>query len=125
MKYLCLIFASKAQMSALSPAEMPAFVNAHLDYDDALRLAGHLIVSEGLQPADQAVVVRMRDGKLSVTDGPFVETNEQLGGFFLVEATSEEEAMCIAAGIPSARIGSIEVRAIRPLRSDGWEGAAR
>ncbi len=115
MRYLCLIFATDEQMSVLSPAELQAFVNAHLDYDDALRASGNLIASEGLVSADKAAVVRVRNGKLSVTDGPFIETNEQLGGFYLVEAAGEEEATRIAAAIPSARLGSIELRPVKAL----------
>jgi hypothetical protein len=112
MRYLCMIFATPAQMEAIPADELPAFVNAHLDYDDALNARGKLVASEGLESSDKAVVVRMRQGKLSVTDGPFTETHEQLGGFYLVDAASDEEAMQIAAAIPSARVGSIEVRPV-------------
>jgi len=122
MRYLCMIFATQAQVDAIPPDELPAFVNAHLDYDDQLNASGHLVASEGLEPADQAVVVRMRNGKLSVTDGPFVETNEQLGGFYFVEAASEEEALHIAAAIPSARVGSIEVRPVHTPHDATGEG---
>ena len=115
MRYLCMIFATDEQMSVLAPAEMAAFVNEHLDYDDQLRASGHLVESEGLEAARTAAVVRVRNGRLSVTDGPFVETNEQLGGFYLVEAAGEEEAVRIAAGIPSSRVGSIEVRPVGGL----------
>lgn len=115
MRYLCLIFATEAQMSAIPPAEMAAFVNAHLDYDDRLRASGHFVEAEGLEAASTAAVVRVRNGRLSVTDGPFIETNEQLGGFYLVEAASEEEAIRLAAGIPSSRVGSIELRPVLEL----------
>ncbi|WP_076997740.1 YciI family protein [Variovorax sp. KK3] len=115
MKYLCLIFATDAQMNTIPSADMPAFVDAHLDYDDALRDSGQLVATEGLEAASTAAVVRVRDGRLSVTDGPFIETNEQLGGFYLVEAASENEAVRIAAGIPSARIGHIELRQVLSL----------
>jgi len=111
-----MIFATHAQVAAIPPAELPAFVNAHLDYDEQLSASGNLVASEGLEASDKAVVVRMRDGKLSVTDGPFVETNEQLGGFYLVDAAGDEEALRIAAAIPSARVGSIEVRPVLALR---------
>jgi hypothetical protein len=110
-----MIFATEAQMGAIPSAEMAAFVNAHLDYDDRLRASGHLVESEGLQAASTAAVVRVRDGRLSVTDGPFIETNEHLGGFYLVEAASGEEAVRLAAGIPSSRIGSIELRPVFEL----------
>ena len=112
MRYLCLIYASEAQMAGVSADDMPQFVNAHLDYDDALRASGQLVETEALQAARTAAVVRVRRGELSVTTGPFAETSEQLGGFYLVDAASDDEAVRIAAGIPSARIGSIEVRPI-------------
>ena len=124
MRYLCMIFATQAQVDAIPPAELPAFVNAHLDYDDQLGASGKLVASEGLVSADKAVVVRMRNGKLSVTDGPFIETNEQLGGFYLVDAADDEEALRIAAGIPSARVGSIEVRPVL-APPEGTAGDAR
>ncbi|MDM0002879.1 YciI family protein [Variovorax sp. J22P240] len=124
MRYLCMIFATNAQMNAIPPDELPAFVNAHLDYDDRLSASGNLIASEGLESSDKAVVVRMRNGKLSVTDGPFAETNEQLGGFYLVEAASDDEAVRMAAGIPSACVGSIEVRPVSAPRGDA-QGDAR
>lgn len=115
MKYLCMIFATDAQMGTIPSAGMAAFVNEHLDYDERLRASGHLVESEGLEAASTAAVVRVRDGRLSVTDGPFIETNEQLGGFYLVEAASEEEAVRLAAGIPSSRVGSIELRPVFEL----------
>lgn len=116
MRYLCMIFATQAQMDAIPLGELPGFVNAHLDYDDQLSASGQLVASEGLESSDKAVVVRVRHGKLSVTDGPFVETNEHLGGFYLVDAASDEDAMRIAAGIPSASVGSVEVRPVATLR---------
>lgn len=122
MRYLCLIHCSQAQMAAdVPPEDMAAFVNAHLDYDDALRMAGQLAATEALETADSAAVVRVRQGKLWVTDGPFAETSELLGGFYLVDAASDDEAVRIAAGIPSARIGSIEVRPVAPMEHGPWE----
>mgnify|MGYP003576796240 CR=1 FL=1 len=114
MKYLCLIYASEAQMAGVSAEDMPQFVNAHLDYDDALRASGQLVETEALEAAHTAAVVRVRRGQLSVTAGPFAETSEQLGGFYLVEAANEEEGVRIPSAIPSARTGSIEVRPIAP-----------
>jgi hypothetical protein len=122
MRYLCMIFASDAQMGAIPPAELAAFVNEHLDYDDRLRASGHFVESEALEAATAAAVVRVRNGRLSVTDGPFIETNEQLGGFYLVEAASEEEAVRLAAGIPSSRIGSVELRPVLELARPAEEG---
>ncbi len=85
-------------------------------YDDALRKAGHLVVAHALQPVEAATTVRVRNGKLSTTDGPFAETKEQLGGFILIEARDLNEAIQVAAKIPLARRGSIEVRPIREIR---------
>ena len=113
MRYLCLIHCSDAQMaSGVPPQDMARFVNAHLDYDDALRATGQLVATEALESAHSAAIVRVRQGKLWVTDGPFAETSEQLGGFYLVDAASDEDAAHIAAGIPSARVGSIELRPV-------------
>jgi hypothetical protein len=113
MRYLCLIHCSDAQMAGgVPPEDMAQFVNAHLDYDDALRARGQLVATEALEAASGAAIVRVRQGKLWITDGPFAETSEQLGGFYLVDAASDEEAVRIAAGIPSARIGSIELRPV-------------
>lgn len=113
MRYLCLIYGTDEQTSHLSPHEMNMYIDEHIDYDAQLHARGKLVVSEALQPADAATTLRMRRNKLSVTDGPFAETSEQLGGFYLVEADSEEEALQLAAGIPSARFSSIEVRRVK------------
>ncbi|QNK66315.1 YciI family protein [Variovorax sp. PAMC26660] len=124
MRYLCLIYGTEDQTSHLSPEEMDMYINEHIDYDAQLHDRGKLVVSEALQSADTATTVRMRGNKLSVTDGPFAETSEQLGGFYLVEADSEEEALQLAAGIPSARFSSIEVRPVKSFaRSQGEQGS--
>ncbi|MGJ7504832.1 YciI family protein [Variovorax sp. ZT5P49] len=115
MRYLCMIYGTDDQTRHLSPLEMDMYLNEHLDYDAQLRAYGKLVASEALQGADTATVVRMRRSKLSVTDGPFAEVSEQLGGFYLVEADSEEEALQLAAGIPSARFSSIEVRPVKSI----------
>jgi len=103
---------------APSPAEEDALIREHLAYDAGLRASGHLVESGALQLEQTATLVRVRNGKLSATDGPFVETKEHLGGFLLVEAESREEAIRIAAGIPSARNGWIEVRPLRELDAE-------
>jgi hypothetical protein len=115
MKYLCLIFLAEKELETLSKGEYDALVREHLDYDEALRKSGHLIVSEALEPVQAATTVRVRHGKLSATDGPFAETKEQLGGFYLIEARDLNEAIQVAGKIPSARLGSVEVRPIREL----------
>jgi hypothetical protein len=85
-------------------------------YDTAIRTSGHCLASEALESVQTATTVRVRNGKVSVTDGPFAETKEQLAGFYLVEAANLDQAIELAARIPPARVGSIEVRPIRPIR---------
>jgi len=109
MKYLCLVYAEEDKLDAVPDSEC-------LAYDAALRGSGHCIASEALQPVETATTVRVRNGKASMTDGPFAETKEQLAGFYLIEAKDLDEALQLAAKIPPARVGSIEVRPIRPIR---------
>jgi hypothetical protein len=115
MKYLCLVYHTEITLAAMPPAEMQELVDAHLDYDDALRGSGHFILGQALQGTETAVTVRVRNGKLSVTDGPFAETKEQLAGIILVEAKDLDDALRVASKIPSARIGTIEVRPVWEL----------
>jgi hypothetical protein len=116
MKYVCLVYLVEKDMTAMSKKESDTCTDESLAYDDALRKAGHLIVAHALQPVEAATTVRVRNGRLSATDGPFAETKEQLGGFILIEARDLNEAIQVAAKIPLARRGSIEVRPIRELR---------
>lgn len=115
MKYLCLVYVEEKKLNDLSTGEMDALVADSLAYDDELRKSGHYIVSNALQSVETATTLRMRKGKLAVTDGPFAETKEQLGGFILIEARDLNEAMHVAAKIPPGRIGSIEVRPVWDL----------
>lgn len=112
MKYMCIAYEEERKLNELSAVEWRALRQETLDYVETLRKNGRLILTYPLQSATSASTVRVRDGRLAVTDGPFAETKEQIGGFFLVEAGSFEEAIQIAAAWPSARIGSIEVRPI-------------
>ena len=116
MKYVCLVYLVEQDMNTLTKRESDACVGESLAYDDALRKTGCLIVAHALQPTEAATTVRVRNGKLSATDGPFAETKEQLGGFMLIEARDLNDAIQVAARIPMARHGSIEVRPIRQLR---------
>ena len=109
MKYLCLVYLDERRLGELPDEDCVA-------YDAAIRTSGQCLASEALQPVSTATTVRVRDGKVTVTDGPFAETKEQLAGFYLVEAADLDEAITLAAGIPPARVGSIEVRPIRPIR---------
>ncbi len=115
MKFLFMIFHDEKVLDALPAGEMQALVDSALDYDEEIRKSGHYIVSNALQPASTARTLRVQDGKVSVTDGPFAETKEQLGGFFLIEAEDMDEACKVAARFPPARIGIIEVRPVQEL----------
>jgi len=113
VKYLLLIHLDEPQMKAMPRRDYVALVDEHLVYDDELRANGQMVATEALEDAKDGIVVRVRDGKVSTTDGPFAETKEQLGGFYLVEARDLNEAIQLAARIPAARLGSVEVRPVR------------
>ena len=115
MKYLFLVFAEEKELETLSKSEGDTLVREHLDYDDRLRESGHFIVAEALQPVQTATTVRIRNGRLSATDGPFAETKEQLTGFFLIDAEDLNDAIQVASKIPSLRLGCIEIRPVRDL----------
>jgi hypothetical protein len=116
IKYALLIYVDEKELDALSEKEMQGLIEASLDYDDALRESGHYIVSDALQSVQTATTVRVRNGKTIVTDGPFAETKEQLGGLFLINARDLTEAIQLAAKFPPARLGSVEVRAVLELK---------
>ena len=123
MKFLCLAYEEERVLNALSETEWHAFRQETLDYVESLRTKGQLLDARPLQSARTASTLRVRNGTLSVTDGPFAETKEQLGGYFLIEASSVEEAMKIAAMWPSARLGTIEVRPVEEdLKLEGRYG---
>jgi hypothetical protein len=115
MKYLCLVYADEARLAVMPQSEIDALIDEVLANEEELRESGHLILAEALEHVEEATTVRVRNGKLSATDGPFAETNEQLGGFVLIEARDLNEAIQVAGRIPSARIGSIEVRPVIDL----------
>lgn len=112
MKYLCLVYCEEKTLHSLpeSPEDREC-----LAYVEALSTSGHFIAGEALESVETASTVRVRNGKVSVTDGPFAETKEQLAGFYLVEARDLNEAIQVASKIPPARVGSIEVRPVRTL----------
>ena len=112
MKYLCLAYEEEQKLNALSKAEWDALRNETLAYVEQIAKKGYLISAEPLKSVRTARTVRVRNGKISITDGPFAETKEILGGFFLINAADLNEALQIAANWPSARLGSIEVRPI-------------
>ena len=115
MRYIFLIYLDEAKFAVMSQRERDGFGNAMLDYDDELRAEGHYIVSEPLKAPVEATTVRCWNGTLTATDGPFMETKEHLSGFFVVEARDLNAAIQLAARMPLARVGSIEVRPIRSL----------
>ena len=110
MKYLFLAYGDEKRLEAMSTSERDAFENACRANDELLRQSGHLLAVEGLQSSRTATTVRVRNGKVSVTDGPFVETNEQLIGLFFINARDLNEAIHVASKMPQARGGPIEVR---------------
>lgn len=114
MKYLCLVYGEEKEIGAMTDDECMA-------YDQTLRSTGRCLASEALQPVHTATTVRVRHGKVSIKDGPFTETKECLGGFYLIEAADLNDALKMASQIPPARVGSIEVRPVRELMSTSGE----
>ncbi|MBS1818672.1 MAG: YciI family protein [Acidobacteria bacterium] len=108
MKYLCLVYLEAEKLRAVDDAECMACGNG-------MRDRGVLVAAEALQPIETATTLRIRDGQRSITDGPFAETKEQLAGFYLIDAANLDEALELAAKIPPARVGSIEIRPVRQL----------
>jgi hypothetical protein len=113
MKYLCLVYQEEAKIDALPTSEYNELIHEDLDYRNELGRCGYHIASAPLQSVQSATTIRVRNGKLAITDGPFAETREQLGGFYLIEARDLNDAIRVAAKMPPARIGSIEVRPLR------------
>ncbi len=114
MRYLLLLHADEAAFGSLSDPEKLALMAEYRKVREELKASGHLIDASRLHSVSTATIVRLRDGKRLVTDGPFIETREQLGGYFLVEAKDLDEAIEMAARIPGSRHGSIEVRPLDP-----------
>jgi hypothetical protein len=112
MRYLCLIYDEEKKLGDMSKSESDAFMGEYFAFTEGIRNSGHYIGGEALQPVQTATTVRIRNGKLSTTDGPFAETKEQLGGYYLINARDLNDAIQVASKIPSARLGSIEVRPV-------------
>ncbi len=115
MQYLLMIYTNEKEETARGQVALGKIVQEYADYTKSIVQAGQFKGAERLRPVTTASTVRVRDGKTLITDGPFAETREQLGGFYLVEAQNLDEALSLAARIPSARHGSIEVRPIWPM----------
>ena len=116
MKYLCLVYGEEGALQKMDDAHC-------LAYDQSIRDSGHCIASEALESVATATTVRVRQGKVSIVDGPYAETKEQLAGFYMIEARDLDEAIQLAARIPPAEVGSIEVRPIRPIRESPRRGS--
>jgi hypothetical protein len=112
VKYLCLVHLENGAFGALSREQRAEIDRRSLAYDEQLKSSGHLIHAEALQSPKATVLVRVRNGEISAADGPFTETREQLCGFILIEARDRDEAIRLAAGIPLAELGAIEVRPV-------------
>jgi hypothetical protein len=113
MRYLCLVYQNEEMVDALPGSEHDAVVGDGLAFDDELRSSGRVVASDFLQPVRTATTVRVRNGRVTLTDGPFAETNEQLGGFYVIEARDLNDAIRVASKLPSARLGCVEVRPIK------------
>ena len=127
MRYLCLIYENEKAWESMPPAESEAVMGEYFAFTEGIRGKGQLVAGEALHPTQTATTVRVRNGKISTTDGPYVETKEQLGGFYLIEAQDLNEAIQIASRIPSARFGGVEVRPVidfsQEMAQQGQEGA--
>jgi hypothetical protein len=113
MRYLCLIYDEEKKLATMSKGESDAFMGEYFAFTEDVKKTGHYIGGNALQPVGTATSVRVRGGKMSTTDGPFAETKEQLGGYYLIEAKDLNDALQVAAKIPSAKSGTVEVRPIQ------------
>ncbi|TKR30381.1 YciI family protein [Luteimonas gilva] len=112
MKYLCLIYGDEKQWARMPAAEMDSCIAHFAEFTTDVKTSANYVGSNRLQETAAARTVRVRDGRVSITDGPFAETKEQLGGYYLIEAGGMDEALAIAARIPGARWGCVEVRPV-------------
>ena len=115
MKYLCMVIIDEKKLNAMSESDLQALDDESLAYDEKLRKGGHFLAAQALESVNAATMVWMRNGKVSVTDGPFAETNEQIGGFILIDARDLNEAIQLASHIPAVRLGGVEVRPVKEL----------
>ena len=112
MKYLCLIYSDEPAWRKLPKADELSMMSEYREFTESIKSSGQWLSGFRLQDTDTATTVRIRNGKVSTTDGPFAETKEQLGGFYLIEARDLNDAIQVAGRIPGARMGSIEVRPV-------------
>jgi len=112
MQFLLLIYEEESAAAKLSEAQMEQLMGEYFSFTEKLKTDGHFVGGNALDPVSTATTVRVNNGKKSLTDGPFAETKEQLGGYYLVEAEDLDQACDIAARIPAARTGCVEVRPV-------------
>jgi len=119
MRYLCLIYLDEKELAAMPEKDVNELNRRHLELNDELVDSGHFVEAEALQPASAATCVRVRNGRTTLTDGPYAETKEMVAGFYVIEARDLNEAIQVAAQLPSAPLGTVEVRPCRDLEVDG------
>ena len=113
MRYLCLIYDNEKTWANMPKEQADAMFGEYFSFTEGIKQTGHYVGGEALQPIQTATTVRVRNGKVSTTDGPFAETKEQLGGYYLIDAKDLNDAIQVASKIPSARVGSVEIRPIQ------------
>ena len=116
MKFLCIVFIDEKKLAAMPRDEFKALDDASVASDQEMRRSGHLLAAQALEPVRVAATVKVRSGKAIVTDGPFAETKEQVGGFLLIDARDRDEAIALVSKVPVASYAAIEVRPVRELR---------
>ena len=119
VEHLCLIYWDENKLATLPADELNTLNAAHLDFNEELRRSGHYVAAEALEPSRISRHLRVKDGRPVITDGPFTEAKEMIAGFYLLDARDEDEALQLAARIPSAAYATIEVRTVRKLTVDG------
>jgi hypothetical protein len=119
MRYLCLIYLNEKELAAMPQKDMDELNRRHLELNEDLLKSGHFIEAEALTPGASATCVRVRNGRKAVTDGPYAETKEMVAGFYVIEARDLNEAIAVAARLPAAPLGVVEVRPCRDLEIDG------
>ncbi len=124
MRYVCLIHWNERELAELPPAELNRLNAAHLDFNDEIQRSGHLIHADALMPQRESTCLRVKGGKPLITDGPFAEAKEMIAGFYVLEVRDRDEALQIAARIPSAAYATIEVRPVHTLVVEGRSEAA-
>ncbi len=115
MKYILLIYSSEQQWNAMTPQQVQGMMGQYRTFTQSIQASGHMVGGDRLDGVSTATTVRVRDGKTLTTDGPYAETKEQLGGYYLIEAKDIDEAIGIAARLPGASYGSVEVRPVPPM----------